>query len=244
VYSILVCAAFALALAFGGNQLGWYGWGWAIPIALVLFIASWILLARRLAQRLQPVMTRVQRQMEAGMREAAMESLESLLPLGKWIPLLRGQVLGNMGMLAYHSGKKERAIELLRGASLRAPDAQLLLACIHYRNDEIDRAMQIMSLATKVSRKHALLHNTYAWMLAKNGKREEAQATLAAFQKRYDKSGPTKENLLRLQNRQRMTMAGFELQWYALGLEQPPQTMGQVRRAPKGFREPPKRKGG
>ncbi|MGK0205920.1 MAG: hypothetical protein ACI9S9_005013, partial [Planctomycetota bacterium] len=51
-------------------------------------------------------------------------------------------------------------------------------------------------------------------------------------------------NMLRLQNNKRLSMTSFAEQWYALGLEQPPQTMGQVRRAPKGFREPPKRKKG
>ncbi|MCA8977823.1 MAG: hypothetical protein KDC98_24065 [Planctomycetes bacterium] len=244
MYSVLTCAAFALALAFGGNLLGWYGWGWAIAFAIVLFLVSWILIARRLGMKLQPVMSRVQKQMEAGMLDAAMESLESLLPMSRWMPMLRGQVLGNMGMLAYHTGKKERAIELLSGASLRAADAQLMLACIHYKNENVNKALQIMTLATKVSKKHALLHNTYAWMLAKNGKRDEAQAVLAAFLKRDEKNAPTKENMLRLQNRTKMTMAAFDMQWYALGLERPPQAMGQMRRAPKGFREPPKRKNG
>lgn len=244
MYSVLVCAAFALALAFGGTLPGWYGWGWAILFAFILFLVSWILLARRLGARIQPVMARVQKQMEAGMFDPAMQSLETLLPLSKWIPMLRGQLLGNMGMLAYHTGKKERAIELLNGASLRAPDARLMLGCIHYKNEDIQKALAVMSLATKANKKHALLHNTYAWMLSKNGKGDEAQATLAAFLKKDANNSTTKENLLRLQNRQKMSMQGFDMQWYALGLERPPQAMGQMRRAPKGFREPPKRKNG
>jgi len=244
VYSVLVCGAFAFALAFGGTYLGWYAWGWAILFAFILFFVAWILLTRRFGSRLQPVMSRVQKQMEAGLFDSAMESLESLLPMAKWVPMLRGQLLGNMGMLAYHTGKKDRAIELLGGASLRATDAQLMLACIHYKNDNIDKALQVMALATKVNKKHALLHNTYAWMLSKNGKGDEAQACLAAFLKRDAKNAPTKDNMLRLQNRNKMTMQAFDMQWYALGLERPPQAMGQMRRAPKGFREPPKRKNG
>ena len=39
-----------------------------------------------------------------------------------------------------------------------------------------------------------------------------------------------------------MVMTAFGDHWYMLGLEAPPQAMGQMRRAPKGFREPPKRK--
>ncbi|MCA8964130.1 MAG: hypothetical protein H6838_01980 [Planctomycetes bacterium] len=240
MYSILLCSALALLLGFAGTLLGWYAWGWAILFSVLLFVVFWVLLARNVAKRLQPAMGRIQKQMEAGMLDAAMQSLEDLLPLGRWVPMLKGQVLAQMGMIAYHTGKKDRAVELLNGASLRAADAKLMLACILFKNGEPKRAFEILHLAAAVNKKHALLHNTYAWMLHKSERADEAQKVLAAFAKRDPNNGPTKDNLLRLQNRTRMTMQGFDMQWYALGLEQPPQAMGQMRRAQKGFREPPK----
>lgn len=243
LYSILLCSALGFLLGFSGNLLDWYGWGWAIFFSILLFAVAWILLTRSMTKRLQPAMGRIQKQMEAGMLDAAMQSLEDLLPLGKWVPLLRGQVLAQMGLLAYHSGKKDRAMELLSGASLRASEAKLLLAAILFRNGETKRALDTLQFAAAVNKKHALLHNTYAWMLHKCDRAEDAQKVLAALAKRDPGNAPTKDNLLRLQNRTRMTMQGFDMQWYALGLEQPPQAMGQMRRAPKGFREPPKQKG-
>jgi predicted Zn-dependent protease len=243
VHSILLCAAIGLLLGFSGTMLDWYGWGWAILFSVLIFAVAWILLARTMAKRLQPAMGRIQKQMEAGMLDAAMQSLQDLLPMGKWVPLLKGQVLAQMGMLAYHTGKKERALELLGGASLRAADAKLLQAAILYKNGDHKRAFEILQFAAAVNKKHALLHNTYAWMLSKHDRADEAQKVLAAFTKKDPTNAPTKDNLLRLQNRTRMTMQGFDMQWFALGLEQPPQAMGQMRRAPKGFREPPKQKG-
>ncbi len=243
MHSILLCAAIGLLLGFSGTLLGAYGWGWAILFSVLIFVVGWILLARTMAKRLQPAMGRIQKQMEAGMLDAAMQSLEDLLPMGKWVPLLKGQVLAQMGMLAYHTGKKDRAVELLNGASLRAPDAKLLLASILWKSGDTKRAFEILQLAAAVNKKHALLHNTYAWLLHKSDRPDDAQKVLATFAKKDPTNAPTKENLLRLQNRTRMTMQGFDMQWYALGLEQPPQAMGQMRRAPKGFREPPKQKG-
>jgi tetratricopeptide (TPR) repeat protein len=240
VYSVILCSALALFLGFGGFFLDWWGWGWAIFFSLIFFVVGWILFARRFASRLQPAMSAVQRQMQAGQWDLAMQSLEDMLPMGRWIPLLRGQLLAQMGLLAYHSGKKDKAMELLEGASVRAVDARLLLACIHFKNGDHKRAFEILQLAAAVNKKHALLHNTYAWMLHKLERSDEAQALLAKFLKRDANNAPTKDNMLRLQNRTRMSMQAFEMQWYALGLEQPPQSMGQVRRAPKGFREPPK----
>ena len=37
-----------------------FHWGWAILFAVILFLVSWILLARRLGMKLQPAMARVQ----------------------------------------------------------------------------------------------------------------------------------------------------------------------------------------
>lgn len=244
MYSFLLCSAFALAFGFLGFLLGAWGWGWAIFIATIVFAVAWIVLARRLGSKLQPLLSRVQKQMQDGNLEAAMQSLESLLPMSKWVPMLRGQLLAQMGMLANFAGDQPKAIRLLEGASLRSPDARLMLACIHYKKGDQKRAFEILKVAAAVNKKHALLHNTYAWMLHKNERSDEAQAVLAAFLKRDATNAPSKDNLLRLQNRTRMTMQGFDMQWYALGLEHPPQTMGQMRRAPKGFREPPKRRGG
>jgi tetratricopeptide (TPR) repeat protein len=245
VYSILLSLFLSLLVGIGGIYLFLgYHLFWGILITIVLAVVIWVLIARRIGKRLQPAMEQVQRQMQQQHFQMAYQSLEDMLPMCKWIPLLKGQLLAQMGMLSLHMGQKDRGVKLLEGASLKNADARLMLACIRYRDKETDRAIQVLELTAKINKKHPLLHNTYAWMLHKAGKNERAQAALATFLKKNDKNAPTKENMLRLQNNKRMSMTTFGDQWYALGLEQPPQAMGQVRRAPKGFREPPKRKKG
>lgn len=242
MYSILLSLSLSLLLGFSGVFLEWWHWAWGIIFTIILAVVIWILIARNIGKRLQPAMEQVQRQMQAQHLQLAYQSLEDMLPMCKWIPLLKGQLLAQMGMLALHLRQKDKGVELLEGASLRNADARLMLACIRYRDGEVDRALQILEITSKLNKKHPLLHNTYAWMLQKAKKAEQAQVVLAAFLKKNATSAPTKENMLRLQNNKRINMTGFEMQWYALGLEEPPQTMGQMRRAPKGFREPPKRK--
>ncbi|MBM4063233.1 MAG: tetratricopeptide repeat protein [Planctomycetes bacterium] len=243
MYSLLLCSAIALVLGFSGTLLDWWHWAWAILFSVLAFAVAWVLLTRWFAKRLQPPLARVQRLTQDGNLDGAMQGLESMLPICRWVPLLKGQLLAQMGMLANFQGDQPKAITLLGGASLRSPDARLVLGCIHYRQGDSKRAIEILRLAAAINKKHALLHNTYAWMLHKSERGDEAQAVLAAYLKRDPNNGPSKENLLRLQNRTRMTMQGFDMQWYALGLERPPQAMGQMRRAPKGFREPPKQRG-
>ncbi len=248
MYSILLSLSLSLLLRFSGVFLDWWHWGWAIFFTIALALVIWVLIARRIGKQIQPAMEQVQRQMQQGHVKLAIQTLEDMLSLGKWVPMLRGQVIAQMGMLEYYQGDKDRGVKLLEGASMRNADARLLLACIRHKSGETDRALGVLELASKVSKKHALLHNTYAWMLQKAGKADRAQAVLAAFLKKDPNNRPSKDNMLRLQNKQRMNMSEFDMQWYALGLETPPAQMGvQMRRAPKGFREPPKtkkRKGG
>ena len=260
MHSVLLSLAAALLVGLGGLLLDWWAWYWAIPIALVVLVGVWIVVVRRISAQLMPAMARVQQQMQAGHLDGAMQSLEALLPYGKWMPMLRGQLLAQLGMIAWHGGKKDKALELLEGASLRAGDARLLLAAIRFKNGDTARALSILQVAAAVNKKHALLHNSWAWMLHKSERNDEAQQVLANFQKRDATNEPTKDNMLRLQNRTRMTMHGFGVEWFALGLEPMPaqqmqqaagmrgmrvpvQGMTQQRRAPKGFREPPKDRG-
>ncbi len=239
MYSVFLASVIALLIGFSGTLLDWWGWGWAILFSILAFAAVWVVIARRISAQLHPAMTRVQAQMQAGHWQTAMQTLEDLLPWGKWVPMLKGQLLGQMGLLAWMGNQKEKALQLLEGASVRATDARLLLACILYKNGDLTRALSVLQFAGAVNKKHAMLHNTWAWMLHKSERNDEAQKVLGAFLKRDPDNEAAKDNMLRLQNRTRMTMQAFGMQWYAMQLEQPPQTMGQMRRAPKGFREPP-----
>ena len=238
--SILLCAAVGLLFGAGGWLLQLWAWGWAVVFGTAVFVVCWVLLARWLGKRLTPAMLQVRKQMEAGMGDAAMRTLRELLPMCKWVPLLRGQLLAQMGVLANHSGDQKQAIELLSRSSRRAADAQLLLACIHYKNGDPARAFQVLSLAAMVNKRHSLLHNSYAWLLHKEDRSGEAIALLAKFLQKEPGDEAGKDNLLRLQNKSRMSMKDFGISWYALGLERPPAEFGQLQTGRKGFRQPPK----
>lgn len=243
MYSILIATAVAIVFAVGGMLVDFWSWGWAIFLAVPVFLVVWVPLARRFMKQIGPAMQRVQERLEARKPDAAMAALREMLPLAKWVPLLRGQLFANMGMIAYRAGDQKQAVELLSQSTPRAAEGQLVLACIQYRDGDKTRAFQTLKLATAVNKKHALLHNAYAWLLNKEGRVDEAIALLAKYLQKHRIDEIAKDNLLRLQNRSRMSMKDFGLQWYALGFEHPPAEMGQMAPVRKGFRTPPKRKG-
>lgn len=244
MHSVFLSVLLGLVVGFGGFLLDWWHWVWAILFAVVVALVAFVLIARRLGKKLQPVLMRVQQQMEARMPEAAMQSLRELLPHGKWMPLLEGQIYAQMGMLAFQMQKRDEAMALLKKSSRRLPDGQLVLAVMQHRGGDKEGAFLTLKLAGMVSKKHPLLHNLHAWLLAKEGRTDEAIAVLAAFTKKNLTDEASKDNLLRLQNGKKMSMKPFGVVWYALGFETPPPEMGQMQPARKGFRTPPKQRGG
>lgn len=206
---------------------------------IIGFFATMILVARRIGPKLQPVFEQVQRQAAARLFQPAISTLESALPLANWIPLAKGQIYANIGILQHYSGNRAGATVALEKAGRRAGDARLLLGAFLYQDGKKGDAFKVFGESILFNRKHALLHNTYAWLLNKEGKRDEAIAVLSRLLAK-DNDQSTADNRLRLQNEQRMNMSVFGPQWYLLGFETPPASMGQMATAPKGFRQPPK----
>jgi len=215
--TVAVVAGVAVSLVGGG----WFLAGFA---GVVAFLLSQLLIGRRLRKRLEPAMQQVRRQVEAGMLRQAIDTLDSLLPLGSWIPLLRPQLHAQIGLLAHHLGDQERAMRHLRQSTRRSAEAQLLLAALHERAGDLDAMRRGLLRAAPYQKKSPLFQNVHAWLLDKHG------------------DDASRDNLRRLENGKKMNMKPFGFAWFALGYERPPQSMGQMQTARKGFRQPPKSK--
>lgn len=254
MYSLILCAAGSILVSLIGFLLDGWGWFGLVFVAVALFAGSWFVVMRKLGARLQPKMEVVRRHAESGQIEGARRALEELLPMGKWVPMLTGQIEAQLGMLALHSRDEKTAVLHLKRSSKRVAEGQLMLAALHHRRKETDEALAVLAAAAPFHAKHSLLQNTYAWMLQKADRLDDAIALLNKLLKKVPDDEVGKDNLKRLQNRQRVDMRGFGNDWYALGLERPPASYGQIQTARKGFRQramptgrkgfrqPPKRK--
>ena len=244
MYSILLSAAIAVVFSVGGFLLDWWHWGWCLVFGPVVFLGSFILIARRVAKRLQGPMSQLKTLMEQQRFDLAMQALKDVLPLSSWMPMLRGQLSAQMGVLCYQKGDMDQALKYFGEASPRAGEAKVLEAAILYKRGDKDQAYKVLTLAGRFNKKTPLLHNMHAWLLNKDGRIDDAIAVLAASTKKNATDEIGKNNLLRLQNKNKMSMKDFGMFWYALGFERPPRDMGELRQGRKGFRQPKMRKGG
>src|SRR5690606_10084834 len=164
VYLFLLSFGIATVVGVAASYAG-FGWFWTPVVWFLAFAATWIVGVRRIGRRVAPVFEQAQRQVAAGMVQPAIASLKTLLPLGKWMPLLTGQLHAQLGFLEHQANNRARAIEHLSQAGRRSGDARLLLAGLHAQDGKKTEAMKLLAESLPFNRKHVLLHNTYAWLL-------------------------------------------------------------------------------
>jgi tetratricopeptide (TPR) repeat protein len=224
----------------------WKSWQMGILLFVVVSLASFVLISRVLARRIEPRFTALQKQIQANQIALAIKELESLLPMGRWQILLAGQLHAQIGLLTYASGDTERAEKHLAQAGYRATEAQVAYAALLYRTNRWPAAREILDNAIRLNKKQILPYHVYAWLLLKEGDRSGAIEKLLAAQKVEPENESTKENLTRLQNGKDLSMKRFGMIWFGLQLERPPKTMGVAPggAAPfrKGFRQKPQKR--
>ena len=139
MYSVLIAVTVGLVFGFGGWLISWWGLGWALFFTVPFAAVAWVIVVRRVGKRLQPMMTVIQKQMEAGHVEAALQSLRDTLKFSNWMPMLRGQIMAQIGVITYQTGDRKEAEKLLLQSSRRVAEGQLFLATLQHRAGEKER---------------------------------------------------------------------------------------------------------
>jgi len=239
VYTILISMAVGVVAGVIWTLLGlWKTWAFGIVLGLTVFVVCFILVSRRVGKKIQPVFEQAQKQIQAGKMQLGLKTLEDLLPMSRWQIMLKGQINAQIGCLAFSMGDEAKAFGYLSKSSARVAEARLFLASIHYRRKRFAEARETLETAIRHNKKQVLLYNVYAYLLNKEGKRDEAVAQLLRCLKVEKDNESTKDNLLRLQNNKKMNMKRFGMSWYSLQLEKLPASMRQPQGMSRaGFRQ-------
>ena len=245
MYTIAISALIGLLAGGVWTTLDlWKSWQMGIVLFILVGFASFILISRALARRIEPRFLAVQKQIQGNQIPLAMNQLEGLMPMGRWQILLEGQLHAQLGMLAYATNDMTRAERHLAKAGYRATEAQVAYAALLYRTNRWPKAREILDFAIRANKKQILPYHVYAWLLLKEGDRNAAIDKLLTAEKIEPGNESTKENLGRLQNGKDLSMKRFGMIWFGLQLERPPKAMGTVQAMPfrKGFRQKPQRR--
>lgn len=211
----------------------------ALVLAPIAAIVVFVLLARRIRNKLDPAMKDVEAHLKAQRFDKAIASLEAIRPLGVWQPMLARSVDAQIGILRY---TYQRDFEGARPFLERAPrglwQPWAMLAANHFRKKQYDEMVKTFDRATRRNKKEALLWSAYAWCEWKRGRIDEAVSILARARQKLPTDERLKNQLHGLQNGKKMKMHSWGPEWMALHLEGSLAPMPPSGGRPGGFTPP------
>lgn len=182
----LICGAAAgLAFYLPGSHHAISGlivWG------LAGFVASFILLTRRAAKKIEPLMAEAQKHLQAGRLEKSVEVLQSGFGAARWHPLLPGQLEAQIGILLYVAGKADEALPHLQKSSRFVWIAKAMLGCYWFKKKELQKMRAPFESAVRTGKKESLAWTVYAHCLREGGDKDAAVAVLERGVKAFEKA--------------------------------------------------------
>ena len=240
MYNLII--SLASGVVTGGAVWAAYGVVAASFPFVFVSVVVYVLLARRIGKKIEGIVERATHDMQQGRIDNAIRVLETAYAYNRWQFLVRAQMDAQIGGIYFLQRKFKEAEPYLRKAFSRQWNAQGMLAVILFKRHKLDETVEVMEKAVKYGKKEALAWGLYAYMLDKAGKREAALEVLQRATKKIPDNEAIKNNILRLQNRERMKMKPFGDDWYQFQLEAPSakrfgqQPPGRQRRSRKALR--------
>ncbi|SES88829.1 tetratricopeptide repeat protein [Stigmatella erecta] len=235
MYNILISLGVGIAIALGVKLAGFPLWAGLVP-GILAFVATFILLARRVAQRIQALMETVQKEFQGqptsqkealGRVERAVKTLEQGLVYEKWQIMVGPELHAQIGMLKYMAKDQEGARSHLARGSARNYMAKAMEGALHYQRKDYPAMEAAFEAAVKAGKKESLMWAAYAWCLVQLKEKDKALRVLARGVETNPSDEKLKSSLAQLQNDKRLKMKPYEPTWWQFGLETPPlQPMG------------------
>jgi tetratricopeptide (TPR) repeat protein len=186
------------------------------------------------------LLEQLEREQESAVRNA-LPILDQAKPLQKWSVMAKKQIDLMRGQLLYQIRDYDAARPLLQNAMAFDPLIICMQMVLAWRADHDDKKTIDKLFKRGISRfkydKAVLIYALYSWILVKQERITEAVEALDKGKEKTSDPVIT-QNWEHLVNNQlkRFSFAGLGDQWYALGLEQPPQVKQRQQQAAFGGR--------
>ncbi|QDE90612.1 hypothetical protein BHS06_17495 [Myxococcus xanthus] len=233
MYNLLISLGVGIAVALLVKVAGFSIWAGLVPGILAL-VGTYIVLARRVASRVQSLMTVVQKDLQSqptSQKDAqsrvdrAVKTLEQGLVYDKWQFLVGPELHSQIGMLKYMVKDLDGAKAAFEKGSGRNYMAKAMEGALYFQRKDFDAMKKAFESATKSGKKESIVWAAYAWCLMQNKDKDGALRVLARGVEQNPKDEKLKGSLAQLQNDKRLKMKPYEPTWWQFGLEAPPPVM-------------------
>jgi tetratricopeptide (TPR) repeat protein len=233
MYNLLISLGVGIAITLGIQQAGYSIWAGIIP-GVLAFALTFVLLARRVAKRIQLLMDSVQKefasqattQKDAQQKvERAVKTLEQGLVYDKWQLMVGPELHAQIAMLKYMVKDLDGAQVHFAKASPRNYMAKAMHGALHYQRKDYPATEAAFEAAVKSGKKESIIWAAYAWCLVQIKEKDKALRVLGRAVTINPSDEKLKASLTQLQNDKRLKMKPYEPLWWQFGLESPPPQM-------------------
>ena len=228
--SVALGVVFALAV-----RLAHFSLLAGIVPGMIAFAGSYVLLARRVAVKVQALMNLVQNELatlppnkkreQQARVDKAVKLLESGLVYDRWQFLIGPEIHANIGMIKYMFKDLDGAAIHLNQSSARNYMALAMKGALLFQRKDYPGMKAAFEAAVKPGKKEALVWAVYAWCLLQLKEKDSALEVMARAAQSNPSDEKLKASLSQLQNDKRMKMKPYEPAWWQFGLEAPPMDM-------------------
>ena len=233
--NLLISLGIGVGVTILIRLLGFPLWAGIIPGAIAA-AAAYLLLARRVATKVQALMGLVQKDLSTSATnqreqkariEKAIKTLESGLQYEKWQFLVASEIHAQIAMIKYMVKDYDGAQASFEKANPRNYMAKAMQGALYYQRHDAEKMKASFEAAVKSGKKEGVIWAAYAWCLLQLKQKDDAQAVMARAVEANPTDEKLKNGLAQLQNDKRLKMKPWEPMWWQFGLEAPPmQYMG------------------
>lgn len=194
----------------------------SVPLGLVVGVVVFIFLGRRIQDRLETIMTAMQKEVANQKLDRAIAVLKKGFAFKKHHFFVEAQLNSQIGMLHYLKKENDKAAEYLNKGFVKHYVGQCMLATIHYKKKEYEKMHKVMEETIKSNKKESFCYALYAYFLSQLKEREKAIEVIQRGLKVLPDDERLTANIILLQNQKKMKMKVYGDVWVQFMLERPP----------------------
>ncbi len=197
----------------------------SIPFGVIAGLAAFIFLGRKVQEALEGVLAQMQRDMQAGKLDRAIETLKRGFAFKNRHIFIGSQLNSQIGMIHYIKKEHDAALDYLKKGFVKHYVGQCMMAIIHYKRKDYDAMKKVMEATVQSNKKESICYGLYAYLLVQLKDKEKAMDILRQGLKKLPNDERLTANLTLLQNNKKMKMKVYGDLWAQFMLERAPRMM-------------------
>ncbi|HEY5973275.1 MAG TPA: hypothetical protein VIU41_00900 [Geobacteraceae bacterium] len=231
MYNIVISALLAVITFVIAMPVAGLAWWIGLLLAVVVFLLSFVLIARFVMKKVEAIMTgamrdlQVQRvtskEMQVALVDKAIREMKEALKYADWQIYVSGQINSSIGMLHYIKRDFSGAFPYLEKGFFKNWVTMGMLAITYLKRQKKDKMKDTFEKGVIGSPKESLLWALYAYCMCEVGDQDKAKEILERGLKKVAGDEQLTQNLSLLKDGKKMKMTGYGEMWYQFHLENP-----------------------